>query len=49
MTVWGDRELTAAFKLLTLNGGGNVKEEVVLEEVGVRLTGLPKRIPPFST
>lgn len=40
--------LTAAFRLLTLNGGGNVKEEVVLEEEGVRLTGLPRMMPPFS-
>lgn len=48
ITVWGDMVLTAAFRLLTLNGGGNVKEEVVPEEEGVRLTGLPRRMPPFS-
>lgn len=36
ITVWGESVLTAAFRLLTLNGGGNVKEEVVLEEEGVR-------------
>lgn len=48
ITVWGDSVLTAAFRLLTLNGGGNVKEEVVLEEEGMRLIGLPRRMPPFS-
>lgn len=41
--------LTDALRLLRLNGGGNMKEEeVVLVEEGVRLTGLPKRMPPFS-
>lgn len=48
ITVCGDMVLTAAFRLSTLNGGGNVKEEVVLEEEGVRLTGLPRMMPPFS-
>lgn len=40
--------LTEALRLLRLNGGGNRKEEVVLVEEGVRLTGLPRRRPPFS-
>jgi len=48
ITVWGDSLLTAAFRLSTLNGGGKVKEEALLEEEGVRLTGLPRMMPPFS-
>lgn len=48
MTVWGGSVLTAAFRLSTLKGGGNVKEEALLEEEGVRLTGLPRMMPPFS-
>lgn len=48
MTVWGGSVLIAAFRLSTLSGGGNVKEEVVLDKDGARLTGLPMMLPLFS-
>lgn len=46
ITVWGGSVLTAAFRLSVLSGDGNVKEQVVFDEEGGRLLGLP--MLPFS-
>lgn len=55
MTLWGDWDLTEAFRASTLSGGGKVKveageemEEMEEEEDGMRCMGFPSRIPPVS-